>query len=480
MSKVEVNTIEPQCGTTLTVGKCTTSVAVPGNVVKSNALQASDGGNIVSQSGTDITLGASGDTINLASGATQSGFGRTGTVDWDTTKITADPANAVSGTGYFCDTSGGAFTVTLPTSPSAGDIVAVADYTRTFESNNLTIGRNSKPIGGVAQDGTLNVDGQSATFVFVDDTEGWINIQETQTSQTGLLPFIEATGGTITTSGNDKIHKFTGPGTFTVCRIATCCAAVNNLVSFIVVAGGGGSGNYGGGGGGGGTREVVSPGSPYTGSPLNGYPTPGNRITVTATGYPITVGAGGGAGGPEGSNTYGANGSNSIFSTITSTGGGGGGGNAGGASCHTGKNGGSGGGESDQNSSGSPGSGNTPPTTPPQGTNGGTAGGSGGPHAAGGGGGATAVGGNGSACGPQGAGGAGATTEITASPVGYGGGGSGGGSASTPGSGSPCGSGGAFETAGATNRGGGGGGSNTCDGGEAGGSGVVILRYKFQ
>ena len=46
MSKVEVNTIEPQCGTTLTVGKCTTSVAVPGSGVKSNALQAADGGNI--------------------------------------------------------------------------------------------------------------------------------------------------------------------------------------------------------------------------------------------------------------------------------------------------------------------------------------------------------------------------------------------------------------------------------------------------
>jgi len=62
MSKVEVNTIEPQCGTTVTVGKCTSTVAVPGNVVKSNALQASDGGNIVSQSGTTITLGASGDS----------------------------------------------------------------------------------------------------------------------------------------------------------------------------------------------------------------------------------------------------------------------------------------------------------------------------------------------------------------------------------------------------------------------------------
>ena len=59
-------------------------------VVKANNIQASDAGNIISQSGTTITLGASGDTINLASVVhTQSGFGRTGTVDWDTTPKTA-------------------------------------------------------------------------------------------------------------------------------------------------------------------------------------------------------------------------------------------------------------------------------------------------------------------------------------------------------------------------------------------------------
>ena len=71
----------------------------------------------------------------------------------------------------------------------------MADYTRTFASNNLTIGRSSKPIGGVAQDGTLDVNGQSATFVFVDDTEGWINTQETQTSQTGTPTFYNSNRG---------------------------------------------------------------------------------------------------------------------------------------------------------------------------------------------------------------------------------------------------------------------------------------------
>ena len=102
MSKIEVNAIEPQCGTTLTVGAAGTTVTVPSNVVKSNALQASDAGNIISQSGTTITLGATGDSINLASGATQSGFGRTGTVDWITTPKTTATFSAVSGEGYFC------------------------------------------------------------------------------------------------------------------------------------------------------------------------------------------------------------------------------------------------------------------------------------------------------------------------------------------------------------------------------------------
>ena len=66
MSKVEVNTVEPQCGTTLTVGQACGSVRTA-----SNNIQASDGGNLISQCGTTITLGASGDTINLASGASQ-------------------------------------------------------------------------------------------------------------------------------------------------------------------------------------------------------------------------------------------------------------------------------------------------------------------------------------------------------------------------------------------------------------------------
>ena len=333
-----------------------------------NINKVSDDSNIINKCGTTITLGASGDSIALASGASQTGFGREGSVDWQTGSIKTSTFTATSGEGYFVNTSGGAVTANLPAG-SAGAIVAFSDYTRTFANNNLTISPNgSEKIGGVAADSFLSVDGQAATFVYVDSTEGWINVQNAEDTEQGNQ-FIVATGGTITTCGNDKIHTFTGPGTFTVSQVHPCAA--NNLVSYVVVAGGGAGGTdfaatSGGGGGAGGYRETKSPVTPYTASPLCGHGTPGNRITVTATAFPITVGAGATAlpqPGPTGPSE--SSGSNSIFSTITSAGGGGGASNRQGspspsrvAGC-----GGSGGGSS-YYAVGNSGSGNTPPTTP--------------------------------------------------------------------------------------------------------------------
>ena len=109
-----------------------------------------------------VTLGDSGDTFSIPAGVTltnsgtATGFGPTGAVSWNTTKITADPNPAVSGVGYFADTSSAAFTVTLPAAPSAGDIVALSDYTGTWGTNNITVGRNSSNINGAAADLVLN------------------------------------------------------------------------------------------------------------------------------------------------------------------------------------------------------------------------------------------------------------------------------------------------------------------------------------
>jgi hypothetical protein len=454
MSKIEVNTVAPQCGTTL-------------------------------------TLGESGDTVTLGSGASQSGFGRTGTVDWQTGSIKTTTFTAANGEGYFADTSSGGFTMNLPAG-TAGNIVSVVDYTNTFSTGNLTITPNgSQKIGGVAASFVASSNGQSLTFVYVDDTEGWKNVQDSTSNATGN-PFLVASGGTESTCGNDKIHTFTGPGTFTVSAASVNCAA-ENIVSYLVIAGGGGGGgsDRGGGGGAGGFRELKSPTTPYTASPLDGYPNSPNRVTVTAQAYPITVGAGGSANS--------GNGGTSTFSTISAAGGGHGSYNCGApAPTASAEDGGSGGGGAGGSPNGA--SGNTPPVTPSQGNDGGTGQAISSParSSGGGGGGAGGTGANGSVN-TGAAGGAGVATSITGSSVTRGGGGGGHSYQSTSGpiSGGAGGSGGGGAggpwdgcnsstpakagTAGTANTGGGGGGGGAYSGGgAAGGSGIVVIRYKYQ
>ena len=88
--------------------------------------------------------------------------------------ITANPSPAVAGYGYFCNTSGGAFSVTLPASPSIGDFISFIDYAGTFDTNNLTVARNGKKIQGSAADLTVGTERAGFTLVFVDDTQGWL------------------------------------------------------------------------------------------------------------------------------------------------------------------------------------------------------------------------------------------------------------------------------------------------------------------
>jgi hypothetical protein len=437
------------------------------STIKVNNIQNQCGANIANKCGTTITLGASGDTITLACGASQTGFGRTGTVDWDTTAKTAS-FTAVSGNGYFVNTTSGAVTVTLPAG-SAGDIVSLADYTNTWQTNNVTVAPNgTDKIGGVTENAILSTEGQSVTFVYVDATEGWKNVQDSTSNVTGN-PNLVATGGTITYCGDYKIHTFTGPGTFTVCKVSQTVA--DNTVSYLVVAGGGSGGEYyGGGAGAGGFREYKNSCDPYTASPLNGNPG-GTAVTVTAQAYPITVGAGGADTAPQ---QPGNNGSNSVFSTITSTGGGFGAGSSA-PSGSAAANGGPGGSGGAGVRGGTAGSGNTPPVSPPQGNDGGA----GSPNS-GSGGGAGATG----SPSDSGTGGAGvgtlinpATGESGPSCLQYYSGG--GGAAGAPTQGGIGGGGGnnpGEPGAGSANTGGGGAGNT--DGG--GGSGIVIIRYKYQ
>ena len=81
---------------------------------------------------------------------------------------------AVAGEGYFCNTSSAAFTATLPASPTLGDEVTFIDYAGTFDTNNLTVGRNSQPIMGSAADLTVSIERAGLTLVYVDSTQGWL------------------------------------------------------------------------------------------------------------------------------------------------------------------------------------------------------------------------------------------------------------------------------------------------------------------
>ena len=378
------------------------------------------------------TLGDSGDTFTIPAGVTitnngtANGFGATGAVNWQTT-VKTGTFTATAGEGYFVDTTSGGFNINLPAG-TAGAVVGFKDYAGTFDTGNATLVQNgSDKIGGRTGNATLSTEGMAVTLVFVDSTQGWLVTDSGLQSDADNDPFIIATGGTITNSGDDRIHTFTGPGTFSVSRAATCAA--NNVVSYIVVAGGGSGGaTHGGGGGAGGFREVKSPATPYTASPLDGYPSAPNRITVTATDFPITVGGGGAAPANPVQPAYiGCSGNPSTFSTITATAGGRGGGGGTGCGADGGSAGG-GGNAAPRNG----GSGNTPSTSPAQGTDGGDGNSPGG---TGGGGGATAAGVPAGCANTGGNGGAGATTSINGTPTAYAGGGGGGASSGTKGCG---------------------------------------------
>jgi hypothetical protein len=460
------------------------------STIKVNNIQNQCGANIINESSNTITLGASGDNIALASGATQTGFGRTGTVDWITTPKTTGTFTAVSGEGYFLNTSGGVITANLPAGV-AGAIVSFADYAATWQTSAVTVVPNgTDKIGGTNASATLSTEGQSVTFVFIDSTQGWLNTMDSTSNVRGAS-FVTATVSgacnTLTTvDTNFKVAKFVGPGTF--CVSAAGNVAGSNKLDYLVVAGGAsGAGGCGGGGGAGGFREAhnaCTSGS-YTASPLA---TPVS-LTASVSAFPITVGAGG-AGAPIAGSPPGNAGSNSVFSSITSAGGGIAGG---GPNANPGIPGSAGGSGGAGNPRGEGGAGNTPPVSPPQGNAGGNGVRFASPNpqnTGGGGGGAGSVGSNGTQP-VGGTGGNGATTSISGSAVtttGGGGGGAGNAGPSPancgPTAGPGCAGAGGYpglnSTSATVNTGSGGGGSGASGTSGAGGSGIVYIRYKFQ
>jgi len=403
-------------------------------IVFSDALTSSDTIDFILVLGDVLSIGTPSDgTITSAKLAS----GVSGLISWQSV-VTASTLTAVSGRGYFIDTTSNACTITLPASATAGDTIILVDYARKWGTNALTINTNSlKFQGNTSPNPIYNTNGQSVTLIYSGATQGWIPTVDDdvtlETPQTVDIDFLVIAGGG---GGGDR---FNGDGTDAT----------------------------GGGGGAGGYRTST-------------------QTANLATVITVTVGDGG-AGSTSGTN--GGTGSNSSISgsgltTITSNGGGGGG-----RDKVNGLNGGSGGGGGGETTT-SGGTGNTPSTSPSQGNDGG--GGRGSPSfKSGGGGGASGIGASGS---DSGNGGTGTASSITGSSVERAGGGGGGGNAptssaggtATGGGGAGAGATGSYSSnavAGTANTGGGGGGggwinpSGASSGarGASGGKGVVIL-----
>jgi hypothetical protein len=412
------------------------------SIIKVDTIQDQDGNNIINENANTITIGKSGDTVTVASGATFVGGG----IEWQSSIVTGTTLSAVAGKGYWIDTTSNACTVTLPASASAGDQIIFVDYARNWNTNNVTINTNGLNFqGNTSPNPVYNIGGQTVNIVYSGATQGWIPVSD------------------------DDVTYETPQG---------------YSVDFLVIAGGGGGGfDRGGGGGAGGYRNSYSTESSGGGGSSE------TSLTFSAgTVYTVTVG-GGGTGATSVSPGVGTNGSDSIISgsditTITSLGGGGAAGAANPA-ANNGFSGGSGGGGRIQSTTGGTGGAGT--------ANQGFAGGDGAgtPHPSdnwcGGGGGAGEAGNTDGIT----QGGDGLSSSITGSAVTRGGGG--GGEFDYPpgwpsaysnggdGGGGRGGGEGYESIAGTANTGGGGGGGSGGGGspnnyGDNGGSGVVILR----
>jgi hypothetical protein len=375
--------------------------------------------------GTGLTaIGTSLQVLRTNTGATALEFATISSgTSWQSVQTTG--FTAVAGRGYACDTTSSAFTVTLPSSATAGDYIQIVDYAGTFGTNNLTLNPNGLKINASSGNQFLDTNREAVILTYINATQGW-----------------------LITSASDGVNV--NPVTY-------------SIEYLLVGGGGGGGGAYHAGG-------VVTPGGGGGGGGIIN-----TTMTIAqGTTYNVVVGAAG-TGGPANSN--GTQGGNSYIGSVTQAVGGGygagGGGNPSGGSTAAGSGGSGGGGSAvynnNLNAGGPGGSG-----TSGQGNSGGNGSSAPSSYGGGGGGGKSASGGNASR--PNGASGGGGTAySITGSSVTYSGGGYGGGDGYAGSAGS-YGSGG-----GPTYYGGGGGGASRGVSGNSpvginGGGGIVILK----
>ena len=192
MSEVKVNKISPRSGTDVTLGDSGDNFNVPSGAaiavtgdLKSSTLKDSAGAVVISKAGTTVTLGASGDTVSVAGGATLEGAG----LAWQTI-ITGSTLTSVAGNAYWIDTTSNTCTITLPSSASNGDQIIFADYARTWGTNKIIIDSNGLNYQG--EDDTFNVEyginGQTINIVYSDATKGWIPLDDDDVTEAPVAP----------------------------------------------------------------------------------------------------------------------------------------------------------------------------------------------------------------------------------------------------------------------------------------------------
>jgi hypothetical protein len=508
MSQIEVDKIIPQSGTGIQIGDSGDTITVPAGATITNSgtangfgvSLANDGNNrVVTATGSgglngEANMSFDGSTLDLSANNTELRLPRgttaqqptpsaanEGAIRYDTDDNLLYYSNGtswlkVNNTTPSLASVSGSILVGLSTSLSlVGTNFLISGLVVNFlqSSDSINVDVTVTPTTDTAATVTIpssvynNVTAGNAVTIKVTNSDG-------QTSGTLTTTAINPpSGGTITTSGNFRIHTYTSSGTFT--------NTISNLsLEYMVIAGGGGGGvdrysadRGSGGGGAGGYRANVS------GENSGGGNTAESALILSSLGdSTITIGAGAAGGANSDGSTTGSAGSDSSLSgsgytAITSNGGGGGGGHGSSLRTSAGSGGSGGGGPNGYG----PGSG-----TSGQGFNGGS-GANNTSYGGGGGGGAAELGETGttiSGTDKAGDGGDGVSSSINGSATARagGGGGRGGGGNGSGGSGGGAAGSNSGGTAGTVNTGGGGGASRNAAGG-AGGSGIVILRYNL-
>jgi hypothetical protein len=143
---------------------------------------ANGGTGVITLTANSVMLGNGTSSVQTVSPGNTGNVLLSNGTTWTSSALSVTPTWQIKNTTYLAvakdyilaNTSGGAFTITLPVSPVVNDFVAIADYAGTFGTNNLTANSNGNKIMGTVQDFILNVSNRNATLLYADANKGWV------------------------------------------------------------------------------------------------------------------------------------------------------------------------------------------------------------------------------------------------------------------------------------------------------------------